>query len=50
MVLEKQREFLYTMNDFDILPMVKAMLSSNEMYSKNSMDEYRFKNPIELVI
>lgn len=37
-------------NDYEILPMVKAMLTSKEMYSSTSMNELRYKNPLELSI
>jgi hypothetical protein len=36
-------------NDFEILPVVKALLSSDAMYSDRSMNEVRYKNPLEIV-
>lgn len=37
-------------NDFDIFPSVKALLSSDVLYSDASMNAISFKNPLELAI
>lgn len=37
-------------NNFDIFESVKDLLASDMMYSEKSMNELRYKNPIELVI
>jgi hypothetical protein len=37
-------------NNFEILPSVKWLLSSDMMYSDTAMNELRYKTPLELAI
>jgi hypothetical protein len=37
-------------NNFEILPSVKWLLSSDMMYSDTAMNELRYKNPLELAV
>ncbi|MDD5213258.1 MAG: DUF1800 family protein [Candidatus Gracilibacteria bacterium] len=41
---------IITQNNFEILPSVKWLLSSDMMYSDTAMNELRYKNPLELAI
>lgn len=41
---------IFRANDFEIEPLIKAILTGDEIYSTASMNEIRYKNPIELLL